>query len=227
MHDNHRLVATSTQRFDSAMVEKEKESQLTIVEGVRNVSALRARESAIKVRGSRRPRVSLDEQREIARLYADTSMSTWEICAQLGIGESSLYRILQQQGVPLRGRTGAAQKRTTRPASATSMKRKRAPAARRLAVLPVESAPPTTAGSERSGSTAPATRGRPARRNSAAQPRTLASAAALAQPSRNGNRFRIRYQGERVFEALTIQDALRQAESLGATEIMRVAREDR
>jgi len=41
----------------------------------------------------------------------------------------------------------------------------------------------------------------------------------------NGKRFRIRYFGERVFEARTIQDALRQAESLGATEIMGVARE--
>jgi hypothetical protein len=39
-------------------------------------------------------------------------------------------------------------------------------------------------------------------------------------------RFRIRYLGERVFEAQTIRDALRQAESLGATEITGVARED-
>ena len=39
-------------------------------------------------------------------------------------------------------------------------------------------------------------------------------------------RFRIRFEGESVFEAKDIQDALRQAESLGATEITAVARED-
>jgi hypothetical protein len=38
-------------------------------------------------------------------LYADTSTPTSEICARLGIGESSLYRIVQLQGIPLRGRT--------------------------------------------------------------------------------------------------------------------------
>jgi hypothetical protein len=41
----------------------------------------------------------------------------------------------------------------------------------------------------------------------------------------SAKRFRIRYFQERVFEAATIQDALRQAESFGATEIMGVARE--
>ena len=49
---------------------------------------------------------------------------------------------------------------------------------------------------------------------------------AVVQPSSTGIRFRIRFHGERVFVARTIQDALRQAESLGATEIVGVARED-
>ena len=39
-------------------------------------------------------------------------------------------------------------------------------------------------------------------------------------------RFRIRFQGESVFEATDIRDALRQAESLGATEITAKYREN-
>jgi transposase-like protein len=89
-------------------LKEQKESQLTVVEEVHDVSAANAQApvaSIIKTRGSRRPRLSLEEKQEIARLYADTSTSTSEICARLGIGESSLYRIVQLQGVPLRGRT--------------------------------------------------------------------------------------------------------------------------
>ena len=81
---------------------------MTVVEEVQDVSAANAQApvaSIIKTRGPRRPRLSLEEKQEIARLYADTSTPTSEICARLGIGESSLYRIVQLQGVPLRGRT--------------------------------------------------------------------------------------------------------------------------
>jgi hypothetical protein len=59
---------------------------LTIVEKVQDASPENTQASAatpIKRRGSRRPRLSQDEKREIARLYADTSTSTSEICARL------------------------------------------------------------------------------------------------------------------------------------------------
>ncbi len=55
--------------------------------------------------GGRRRRVSKEEAREIGRLYGDTSTPTSEIRERFGIGDSSLYRIVQQQGVALRGRT--------------------------------------------------------------------------------------------------------------------------
>ena len=45
--------------------------------------------------------------REIARLYSDDKMSMADIRKQFGIGDSSLYRALQKQGVALRGRGGA------------------------------------------------------------------------------------------------------------------------
>jgi len=81
---------------------------LTVVEEVHDVPAANAQApvaSIIKTRRSRRPSLSLEEKQEVARLYADSCTPTSEICARLGIGESSLYRILQLQGVPLRGRT--------------------------------------------------------------------------------------------------------------------------
>jgi len=108
---------------------KEEEIQLTVVEDLRDVSAADAQApvaSIIKTRGSRRPRLSPEEKQEIARLYADTSTSTSEICARLGIGESSLYRIVQLQGVPLRGRTAPSVSAgtTPQPAPAQSGTRK-------------------------------------------------------------------------------------------------------
>jgi len=80
---------------------------LTVVEEVQNVSAANAQARMASVIKTRRPRLSLREKQEIAGLYADTCTSTSEICARLGIGESSLYRIVQLQGVPLRGRTAS------------------------------------------------------------------------------------------------------------------------
>ena len=54
-----------------------------------------------------RRRLSPEQQREVARLYAESTTPTSEIRKQFGIGESSLYRIVQRQGVPLRGRSGS------------------------------------------------------------------------------------------------------------------------
>jgi transposase-like protein len=158
---------------------------LTIVEDVNDVSGgsrRAATANGVKTRGSRRPKLSQEESREIARLYSDTNTSTSAICSQFGIGESSLYRIVQRQGIPVqtpaRGRRAVAATRS-KPAGPASTRR----------------ATPTNGVSSTSGAVGSA------------------------------KRFRIRYFQERVFEAATIQDALRQAESFGATEIMGVARE--
>jgi transposase-like protein len=79
--------------------------------------------STSRTNGRRRRRVSKEEAREIGRLYAETSTPTSEIRERFGIGDSSLYRIVQQQGVPLRGRTAAR--------SAAKSPQARTPAARR------------------------------------------------------------------------------------------------
>ena len=125
MRDDHR------QRLGidlAVTVDREGKSPLTIVEDVQAASAEHAQAPVarvMKARGSRRPRLSPAEKREITRLYGDTSTSTSEICARLGIGESSLYRILQLLGVPLRGRTAPSVSVGTTPQPAPAQPRTR------------------------------------------------------------------------------------------------------
>ena len=48
--------------------------------------------------------LSEDQKREVVRLYAETITPLEEIRRHFGIAESSLYRLIQQRGVPPRGR---------------------------------------------------------------------------------------------------------------------------
>jgi len=166
--------------------------------------------STTRRRDSRRRRISQDEEREIVRLYADNSTSTAEIRERFGIGDSSLYRVVQRHGVALRGHTGLS----------TRSK-------------PSRAKPAAGTGSRLSAAAAtPRTSARAARRSSAAQRTTTTPAEALPvgrASSRTGGgaqqRYEVRFQAESVFEATGVLDALRQAESLGATEIAAIARE--
>jgi transposase-like protein len=132
-----------------------------------------------------------EQQREIARLYDDTGTPTAEIRERFGLGESTLYRVLQKQGVSLRGRA------TSASAGAGAGK------------------PVTGAG--------PRSRGRPRRDISVRTQlqRVSRTAVSLSGAARE---FRVRFEGQRIFEARDIHDALRQAEALGATSIIEVTR---
>jgi transposase-like protein len=44
-----------------------------------------------------------DQKREVIRLYSETTTPVPEMAKRFGIGESSLYRLVQQHGVPRRG----------------------------------------------------------------------------------------------------------------------------
>src|SRR6266851_7357142 len=86
-----------------------------MVNGIQDTSAESPTEAlpgAIRPAGSRRRRLSPDEERDIARLYADSSTPTSEIRERFGIGESSLYRVVQRHGVGLRGRSVSSAKST-------------------------------------------------------------------------------------------------------------------
>ena len=187
------------------------DGQLSIVEPARHVSTEGAHETqgnTVKPGGARRRRLSTDEGREIARLYAETNTSTSDIRARFGIGESSLYRIVQRQGIPLRGRTSSSKAPIRQLPQAPDARRRRSSSSgRRTAPQPQSTAATTT------------------RRASVPAPRTPSTGSAASQPGRARQRFRIQFQGERVVEAQDIRDALRQAESLGATQITAVVRE--
>ena len=60
-------------------------------------------DEAQRVPPSRR-KLSDEQERELTRLYADTTMPVSEIARTLGIGESSVYRVAQRHGAALRGR---------------------------------------------------------------------------------------------------------------------------
>jgi transposase-like protein len=167
----------------------EEDRPLTIVETA----------STTRSHGSRRRRLSQDEAREIARLYGETSTPTSEIRERFGIGDSSLYRVVQRQGVALRGRTAGAAP-GPRPARASANGRRRA-----------SSASPRTD-----------SKSSPVRRASVKR-RTPASASPRAG---DRQQFRVSFVGERVIQAADVRDALRQAAALGATEITSVARAD-
>src|SRR5919202_1615530 len=51
----------------------------------------------------RRRRLTQEEQREIARLYAEPNASAHDIRERYGIGDSTLYRVLSRFGVSRRG----------------------------------------------------------------------------------------------------------------------------
>jgi len=198
-----------------------RESQLSIVEPEETQAG------AARPDGSRRRRLSHEEEREIGRLYAETSTPTSEIRVRFGIGDSSLYRVVQRRGLALRGRTAS----STQPSSP----RAPAPAARRRSSTASGAQPDVSEPRSLSATVevhpSPRVDGRsnggPVRRGSVTGATTSPVERASSQTGRGARqRFRIRFVGESVFEAKDIQDALRQAESLGATEIMAVARED-
>ena len=157
----------------------EKEVQLTTVE----------RRTNGRASGGTRRRLTPDEQREIARLYTETSAPPAEIRERFGIGESSVYRVLQKQGVSLRGRA-----REAGSGAGSDVPR---PATGRRARGGV------------SGGSSP-------RRESKA---SISANAASRQ-------FRVRFEGQRVFNAQDVSDALRQAEALGLIDLFEVTRVD-
>ena len=144
-----------------------------------------------KASGGTRRRLTPEQNREIARLYGETATPTPEIRERFGIGESSLYRVLQKQGVSLRGRATSA-------------------------------SGGAAAGTPTSGA-GPRSRGRPRRDASVAAHVQGARRTAVSQ-NRATRQFRVRFEGQRVFEARDIRDALRQAEAFGASSIVEIAR---
>jgi transposase-like protein len=141
--------------------------------------------------GGTRRRLTQDQQREIAQLYGKTGTPTAEIRERFGIGESTLYRVLQKHGVSLRGRTTSPVDAAATAAVKTAVgARSRARSRRGLSVGP---------------------QGRRGSKTAITQDGAV-------------RQFRVRFEGHRVFAARDVRDAVRQAEALGATDIVEVTR---
>jgi transposase-like protein len=154
----------------------------------------------------RRRKLSDEEEREVTRLYAQTSTPTPEIARRFGIAESSVYRVAHRHGAPLRGRQapGAQQRREVSTVSATPDMRRTRPR------------PASSPGSPQATLAPKAAAQRP-------------GGVRLVPPraAHGGTRsFRVRFQAEVVFEAVDIRDALRQAQARGITEVTAVTRRD-
>ncbi len=167
-----------------------------------------------------------DEQEvELTRLYNETDTPVSELASRFGIGESSVYRMVQKHGASLRGG------RTT---GAAATPKAEAGGASTQAVTT-----PATPGSQwnRPSAGAAANRGTIRRRTSRGDARhtapvagaTSRSSAAVQPPAEAAQagelrRFRIAFLAETVVEAETIRDAITKAEALGASDITSVSR---
>ena len=155
----------------------------------------------------RRKRLSRADQAEVARLYGQTETSAADIRQQFGIGDSTLYRIVQRNGLTLRGRVGstARKPRTVRGAGRRTLarrpseRRRASPTARAAQRTPV--APPTPLSVPQNGH-AGVHNGQAAARR----------------------KYRVRFDA--WIEAADVADALRQAARLGASEVVAITQQD-
>jgi transposase-like protein len=174
--------------------------------------------------GRRRGKLSPEQEREVARLYAEASVPTSAIRERFGIGESALYRILQQQGIALRGRT-----RTGSPRAAASVPAAASGGRRRGARAATGAGATTGARAGRASARAAGTQttrgGRGSTRRGARSATAARTPAASSSADGAQARFRIRFEGERLVQARSVSEALRQLDALGATEIISVTRE--
>ena len=184
-------------------------------------------DEAQRVPPSRR-KLSDEQERELTRLYADTTMPVSEIARTLGIGESSVYRVAQRHGAALRGRQTPPGAPQAKPATSGARARPGARATASVAQPPETPSPPAVAGA------AAWVRPRDANTREAALTAALARSRARAPNGPRSvrasaatlGRFRIRFLAERVVQARDIQDALRQAESFEAIEVTAVTHEE-
>jgi hypothetical protein len=155
------------------------------------------------------------QEREVARLYAETDTPLGEIARRFSIGQSSVARIAQRQGVPMR--SGRATPAGTGQAAPATSSRPRGAA--------VSAAEP-----ERASVAARGRRDRSRTAREAAPPPEVAAAAPTAVPEASAGglqrRFRVRFVAEQVIEAEHMRGAIEQVEALGATDITSIARED-
>ncbi len=168
-----------------------------------------------------------DEQaREVIRLYAETDTPVEAIARQFSIGQTSIYRLAQQRGVPLRQAVAAS-------APAGDGRRAARAGANAPAVASAPGGRAGTRGTSAAGQVTPRhrTAGGPSAVTRAAVMRAREPITAMAEPGHQsrsggvGHRFQVTFLAETVIEAADIQHAIRQVQALGATDITAITRE--
>jgi transposase-like protein len=171
----------------------------------------------------RRRRLSNDEALEIARLYGETSTPMSEIRERFGIGDSSLYRIVQRQGITLRGRTASSSQPNTQRAPTPAARRPRSSSPKQAQKAASRTGSNTAL---RATSVNGGTGGTGVRRAPGTKKTTAPSGTVASRAGDNRHQFRILFMAERVVQATDMADAVRQIESLGAIEVTAVARQE-
>jgi hypothetical protein len=195
---------------------------------------------------SARRKLTDDQEREVTRLYSQTETPVPDISKQFGIGESSVYRLVERHGGKLRGRTSKtasaaaakpagrraianATSATTRRGTRTGTRKPAATSTSSPGSATVATAKPRRGAAARqssaraSASATRATRGTrtPRAGRTSASARSAATTRAAAA---SGSRFKVSFVAEVTVNAGSISDAIRQAEALGATEVTSITR---
>jgi len=188
-----------------------------------------------------------EQEHEVTRLYADTTTPLVEIGRRFGIGQTSVARIAQRRGAPLRSPTisramaadrpgpaaadaGPALEPETTPVQPEQVESE--PAAQRAGAPTVAHGPRSVTGRRRP---APVAR-RPRAQAPVQTPVATAAPALIAtRRQRTGagvagasllRRFVVTLTAHQVLEASSALDALQQAQARGATEVTAIVRTD-
>lgn len=200
------MEAPDTQQSGSPDVRQTIDTNAEADEGTESASMTRVGAEEARRGALPRRKLSDEQEREVTRLYAETSTPTPEIARRFGIAESSVYRVTQRHGAPLRGRPTAGA-RPEHEVSAVSA------AAELRQARPQPQIGPASPEAARAPAAAPRRPGGAVR-------------APMPEVARGGTgSFRVRFQAQVVFEALDIRDALRQAQAHGITDVTAVTRQ--
>jgi hypothetical protein len=181
-----------------------------------------------------RRKLSDEQEREVSRLYADTATPLGQIGQRFGIGQTSVARIAQRHGAPLRNPAISRAMASDKRGPTASAEAGQAIESKTNQTSPAPAAQPTvapTAGGAKSVTSR--------RRTAPVAGRPRAQAAVRAAPVRTTmrrsrtagvassselRRFVVTFVAEHVFEAESALDALRQAMARGAAEVRSIVR---
>lgn len=181
-----------------------------------------------------------EQEREVTRLYAETFTPLVEIGRQFGIAQTSVARIAQRRGAPLRSPTISRAMASDRPGSAAAdtspaLESEMTPV-RPEPVAPEPAALPTVAPTARGPKSVTSSRRQAplAHRARAEAPLVHSTPGTTAtRRSRTGGgvasasvlrRFVVTFAAEQVLEAESALDALQQVQARGATEVTAIVR---